>query len=119
MGCKGGVDVGLKHTGECRARIAAKTEQDPAQAKRLEENTTKTLELVRQTWGNVLLEEAATNVPNRARQDAAVAPQESDITCGSSSSTTGDDVELRSTHSGKATAGTRRRRRHGERTGRV
>ena len=64
---------------------------------RLEEHSTKRLELVRQTVDDVLPEEAATNAPRRARQDAPAAPQDSDATGGSSSSTTGNDVEMRPT----------------------
>ena len=50
-GCKGCQEIAQPHTEECRARITAMMEQDPANAKRLEENTTKSLELVRQNPG--------------------------------------------------------------------
>ena len=50
---------------------------------------------------DVVLEEAATNVPKRARQGAAVVPQEADITGVLWSSTTGKDEEMQPTTSGK------------------
>ena len=47
LGCKGCLEIRQPHTQECRARITAKMEQYPAHAKRLEQNATKRLEVVR------------------------------------------------------------------------
>ena len=38
LGCKGCMMIGEPHTEECRARITARMESDPAHAKRLEDN---------------------------------------------------------------------------------
>ena len=82
LGCKGCLLVGQPHTEECRARITARMESDPAHAKRLEdiwpgEWHSPNLRLVES--------ELTTNPSQRARQDGA-APQESEINGGTSSS---------------------------------
>ena len=38
LGCRGCLVIGQPHTEECRARITARMENDPAHAKRLEDN---------------------------------------------------------------------------------
>ena len=78
---------------------------DPAHAKRLEENKT----FVRQAPDEVLPEEAATKVPQRARQDDVVAtpderggaPRDFTISGGASRSRDGNDVEMGPTTSNK------------------
>ena len=82
-GCKGCLEIGQPHTEECRAKITAKMEQDPAHAKRLEKHDQEG----HAGPDNLLLEEAATNVHKRAPQDAAEARQESASTGVSSRST--------------------------------
>ena len=76
LGCKGCFQIGQPHTEERRASFTAKMEQDAAHTKRLEENTTKRMELAGQAQDDVLPEGAATTVPKRARQDDAGTPQE-------------------------------------------
>ena len=44
LGCKGCLVIGQPHTEECRARITTRTENDPAHAKRLEDNWTRRTE---------------------------------------------------------------------------
>ena len=80
-------------------------EQDPAHAKRLEEkNTTKKMKFAKQETKAGAPSESSTNTPKRARYDD-VGPQEPAITRGSSSSAPGNDVEMRSTSSGKRPLG--------------
>ena len=73
--CKGRLEIGQQHTEESRARTTFEMEQEPSPAKRLEENTTMRLELVRQTPDDVLPVEAATAVPKLAGKDAVVVHQ--------------------------------------------
>ena len=100
-GCKGCLEIGQPHTEECRAKITAKMEQDPAHAKRLEQHDQEG----HAGPDNLLLEEAATNVHKRAPQDAAEARQESASTGVSSRSTKGYDVEVGPTASGRRPVG--------------
>ena len=101
-GCKGYLEIGQPHTEECRAKITAKMERDPAQR---EATRKKHDQKGHAGPDNLLLEEAATNVHRRAPQDAAEPRQESASTGVSSRSTKGYDVEVRPTASGKRPVG--------------
>ena len=99
LGCKGCLLVGQPHTEECRARITARMESDPAHAKRLEDNLARRVAFAKLEMG-LVESELTTNPSKRARQDG-VAPQESEINGGTSSSVAVSDVEMQTIHAGK------------------
>ena len=95
LGCKGCLVIGQPHTEECRARITKYMENGLAHAKRLEDNLIR-----RNEFANPEPEAAA---PNEGRTDATkrARPEESAKTGGTSSCTTGADVDMRSISAGK------------------
>ena len=101
LGCKGCLVIGQPHTEECRARITACVENDPAQAKRLEDNLTRRTEFANPEPEVLVPSEGRTDATKRARQDEIGPPQESANTRGASSSSAGADVEMRLISAGK------------------
>ena len=94
LGCKGCLVIGQPHTEECRARVAARMENDPVHAKRLEEFATleKTV---------AVPSEGRTDATKRARQDDWETPQASADAGGASGSSAEVDVDMRVIHAGK------------------
>ena len=99
--CRGCLVVRQPHTKECRARIAARMENDPAHAKRLEDNLNKRDEFANLETTVAVPSEGRTDATKRARQDEWEVPQESANSGGASNSSTGADVDMRVTHAGK------------------
>ena len=81
-GCKGCLMIGEPHTEECRARITARMESDPAHAKRLEDNLAKRVGFDTPKTEVAAPGEGRTDATKRARQDAVGPPQESTNTGG-------------------------------------
>ena len=96
LGCKGCLLVGQPHTEQCRARITAIMDNDPALAKRLEDNLTQR-EAFAKPETEVAQSGVGANPLKRARRDE-IAPQESEITGGASSSVAASDVEMFARH---------------------
>ena len=101
LGCRGCLVIGQLHTEECRARITARMENDPAHAKRLEDNLNRRNEFANPETTVVVPSEGSKDAAKRARQDELEVPQESANTGGVSSSSTGADVDMRVIHAGK------------------
>ena len=63
LGSKGCLVIGQPHTEECRARITTRIENDPAHAKRLEDNLTRRTEFVSPKPEVAAPSEGRTNAP--------------------------------------------------------
>ena len=111
--------IGQPHTEECRARIAARMENDPVHAKRLEDDPNRRNEFANPETTVAVPSEGRTDATKRARQDELEMPQESANTGGASSSSAEVDVDIRVIHVLQTTAGSGRRQRHGVRIARM
>ena len=60
MGCKGCLVIGQPRTEECRAKITTRMENDPAHAKRLEDNLTRRTAFATKTGGCCVIRTDAT-----------------------------------------------------------
>ena len=87
-------------TQECRARRTSRMDNGPAYAKRLEEILASRVEFAKPELEAGTPSDSRNNTTKRAGHEAVWPPQ-SAVNGGSSSSTLGDDVEMRSTSSGK------------------
>ena len=76
-------------------------ENDPAHAKRLEDNLTRRTAFANPKPEVAALSEGRTDATKRARQDEVEPPQESANTGGASSSSAGADVDVQSMSAGK------------------
>ena len=101
LGCKGCLVIGQPRTEECRVRLTTRMENDPAHAKRLEDNLTWRTEFANPEPEVAAFSEGRTDATKRARQNKVEPPQESAKTGGASSSSAGDDVDTRSMSAGK------------------
>ena len=98
LGCRGCLVSGQPHTEECRARIAALTEKDPAHAKRLEDSLKRRNEFATPETTVAVPSEGRTDATKRARQDDLETPQESTDTGGAPGSSAEVDVDMRVIH---------------------
>ena len=102
MGCRGCLVIGQPHTEECRARITAQMENDPAHAKRLEDTLNRRNEFANQETTVLVPSEDRTDATKHARQDGLETPQESADTGGASDSSVEVDVDMRVIYGDKA-----------------
>ena len=77
LGCKGCLMIGQPHTEECRARISTCMENDPAHAKRHDDNPTRRNEFANLEPETAAPNEGRTDATKRARRDDIEPPQES------------------------------------------
>ena len=75
LGCKGCLVIGQPHTEECRARIITRMENDPAHAKRLEDNLLRRAEFANPETTVAVPSEGRTDATKRARQGELDPPQ--------------------------------------------
>ena len=101
LGCRGRLVIGQPHTEECRARITARMENDPAHATWLEDNLNRRNEFANPETTVAVPSEGRTDATKRARQDELEVPQESANIGGASISSNGSDVDMRVIHAGK------------------
>ena len=101
LGTNGCLVIGQPHTEECRARITTCMENDPAHAKRLEDNLIRRNEFANPEPEAAAPNEDRTDATKRARRDEIGPPQESANIGGASSRSAGADVDVRSTNAGK------------------
>ena len=93
LGCKGCLEIGQPHTEEMPSEDHHPwMENDPAHAKRLEENLARGVEFAKPEPVVAAPSESRTNTPKRARHDVVGPPQKYANTGESWSSASGNDV---------------------------